>query len=146
MEKTIPTDPVKHFSFPQCSTCRKQPCMLLRTGHIVSGRYLFITRRLYSHSDCIFSAPSFNDVESYLKETTFYRLKKLFDSVLLSLTEAERMRYNQDHFLESWSDRFGRIEFLKHLWQNKVIAAIGIPPGFETDEKVKQWLFAYNRG
>ena len=146
MEETIPTDPVKHFSFPQCRTCRKQPCTMLRTGHIAHGRYLFIVRRLYAFSDCIFSAQSFCDVEAYLKKTTFYRLKRLFETVLQELSEAERMRFNQDHFLESWSDRFGRIAFLKHLWEQKIIAAIGIPPGFEADEKVKRWLFAYNRG
>ncbi len=145
MEDTIPTDPVKHFSFPQCKTCMKQPCMLLRTGHIVFGKYIFIQRRHYSFDDCVFSATSFNNVEAYLKKATFYRLKRLFETVLQNLTETERMSYNQDHFLENWSDRFGRIAFLKHLWKNKVIAAIGIPPEIENDSKIKQWLYAYNR-
>jgi hypothetical protein len=139
MEEKTPTDPVKHFSFPQCKTCMKQPCTLLRTGHVAYGRYIFIPRRHYAFADCIFSAITFNDVETYLKKTTFYRLKRHFNEVLNDITEAERLKYNQGHFLESWSDRFGRIEFLKHLWKNKVITAIGIPPGFEFDEKVKAY-------
>lgn len=145
MPETTPTDPVKHFGFPQCATCRKQPCTLLRTGHLAHGKYIFIQRRSYAYSDCLFSASSFNNVETFLKKATFYRLKRLYDSVLLDLTETERMRYNQDYYLESWSDRFGRIEFLKHLWEEHIIAAIGIPPDFENDEKVKKWLYAYNR-
>ncbi len=144
MAQTIPMNPEKHFGFVQCTNCRFQPCSQLRTGLVTQGKFFFVLRRHYGHDDCVFSIDDFSHVRHYLSQISFYQLNKRYLDVVRSLSAIELNSHDPELFLNSWDDINGRIEFLHHLFINRIIAAIGIPPEFEKNPKIIAWLNAFH--
>lgn len=143
-DNDIFNDPEKYFGFIQCSTCFSKPCLDLRTDLIREGNYTFISRRNYHYSDCIFSEKDFSNIEIYLSGLGYYSIKLLLDSVYCDLSDMELRHYNLNYYLDTGNDVHCMINLIKALWQDSIIAVIGIPFGYEMDENLRKWLHAYN--
>jgi hypothetical protein len=137
-------DPAIHFGLPQCRYCTTTPCSRLREGHIRDGEFIFVTRREIGWCECPFAAPSIDSVAQYLGGIRFFVVKEHFDGILYALTQSELLHYNQDHFLNSWDDAQGRVDYLLHLMQEDMIVALGVPTGFEHNDKVRKWFYAHS--
>jgi hypothetical protein len=145
LEKLIPTDPAKHFGCAQCKMCRWTPCEQLRHGVIKSGRCVFISRRDFGDDDCPFIIRSPKEVVSFLYAMNFFNLCRTYQKVLSLLTISQHNTHNPDFFVDAYLDARGRIDYIMHLLDHKVIAVIGIPIGFERDKKINKWLYSFER-
>jgi len=109
-------------------------------GVFYSDQYIFVHRSYYAYTDCVFAVKSFWEVERYLKSVNSFKLKSIYDSATRGLRITEQLSYNLNHFFNTYSGINGYIEYLRALWNGRVIVAIGIPFGQENNPKIKQWL------
>jgi hypothetical protein len=137
-------DPATHFGLPQCSYCTTTPCTRLRNGHIHEGEYILVTRREIGWCPCPFQAVTPHYVEQHLRTLDFHGLLRKYTRVYCHLTINETLHYNQDHFFDSWGDQPGRVDYLMHLLEHRIIVALGLPPGFESDAKLRKWFHAHD--
>jgi hypothetical protein len=137
-------DPAIHFGLPQCRYCTATPCSRLRNGHIREGEYILVTRREIGWCRCPFQAVSPHHVEQHLRTLDFHGLLRKYTRVYCHLTINETLHYNQDHFFDSWGDQPGRVDYLMHLLEHRIIVALGLTPGFESDAKLRKWFHAHD--
>ena len=143
LEKLIPSDPAKHFGFAQCKNCWWTPCEQLRHGVIEPGRIELLSASGFADFDCPFIIHSIEEVESFLTAYSFFMLETIYLDVLATISIDERFNNNPDFFVSEYLDARGRIDYILHLINQNVLIAIGIPYGFERDQKMRKWLFAY---
>jgi hypothetical protein len=140
----ITSDPRRYFRFQSCQRCFHKPCDRLRFGGVFPDKF-FIIHNSYlgiGFLDCPFIAESFDEIERLIGNVSFSEFLFNFNEVLGTLTPSERLHFRQENFVSDYSDVAGRVQFIKALWEDRIISVIRIPGTFSLDAKMRKWLFA----
>ncbi|KMQ52413.1 hypothetical protein CHISP_0680 [Chitinispirillum alkaliphilum] len=78
----------------------------------------------------------------YLQQIPSYKVIDHYNDICFYLTENEYLNNRPEHHLQGINDIYGYIAFIIQLLDNNIIAAIGIPHGYEKNEKLKRWFNA----
>jgi hypothetical protein len=140
----IASDPRKYFKFQSCQRCFHKPCDRLRFGGVFPDKFFIINNNYLGIGffDCPFIAESFDEIERLINSVSFSEFLFNFNEVLGTLTPSERLHFRQENYVSDYSDVAGRIQFIKALWENRIISVIRIPGTFSLDAKMRKWLFA----
>jgi hypothetical protein len=140
----IASDPRNYFKFQSCQRCFHKPCDRLRFGGVFPDKFFIINDNYLGIGffDCPFIAESFDEIERLIGNVSFSEFLFNFNEVLGTLTPSERLHFRQENFVSDYSDVAGRVQFIKALWENRVISVIRIPGTFSLDAKMRKWLFA----
>jgi hypothetical protein len=140
----IASDPRNYFKFQSCQRCFHKPCDRLRFGGVFPDKFFIINNNYLGIGffDCPFIAESFDEIERLINSVSFSEFLFNFNEVLGTLTPSERLHFRQENYVSDYSDVAGRIQFIKALWENRVISVIRIPGTFSLDAKMRKWLFA----
>jgi hypothetical protein len=115
--------------------------MMLRGENRPGSRYVFVNRRNYGYIDCPLAIGSKRELRWYLQLLDPMRLRFDYLKILTLLDAIELQNYNQNDFLNSYSDDPGRINYVVHLFERKIIAAVGTPFNWQSDPKMRQWFY-----
>jgi hypothetical protein len=138
--KTRPRD---YFGFPACDSCWEKPCIGLRYGAARPDECLLVHRRLYNtQHPCPFAAPTFDETARLLRDLPLQKLDRLLGSLIGQLSFEETQRFDRDRCIAGFNDAAGRIDYLRHLWEARIIAVIRAPHPLDQDAKIKAWLKA----
>jgi hypothetical protein len=140
----IASDPRNYFRFQSCQRCFYKPCDRLRFGGVFPDKFFIINNNYFGIGffDCPFIAESFDEIERLINSVSFSEFLFNFNEVLGTLTPSERLHFRQENYVSDYSDVAGRIQFIKALWEDRVISVIRIPGTFSLDTKMRKWLFA----
>ena len=140
----ITSDPRKYFKFQSCQRCFHKPCDRLRFGGVFPDKFFIIHNSFLGIGflDCPFIAESFDEIERLIGNVSFSEFLFNFNEVLGTLTPSERLHFRQENYVSDYSDVAGRVQFIKALWEDRIISVIRIPGTFSLDAKMRKWLFA----
>ena len=142
----IRTSPEDYFGFPACRTCFWKSCKELRYGGVYPGKFMFVHSRNHYGSGCVFTARSFEEVESLLEPLPMYDLDFYLHGLMSDMSPGGRMHYDQRHFVWDYTDRAGRIAYLRYLWNQMVFVCLRIPHNYRSDARLRAWLHATSGG
>jgi hypothetical protein len=139
------TDPREHFRYPACLRCFEQPCRSFRYHYQYGGKFLFVHNAQYNAiNPCPFAAASFEEVDVLLRDCGIHEIDDRLRGLLAQMTPDEVARIDKNHVIESYGDRIGRVQYLRHLWQERVFAVIRVPQPAGWDDKMREWFETTN--
>jgi hypothetical protein len=135
------TDPKEHFKYPACVRCLERPCGIFRYHQQNGDKFRFVHNARYNPiNPCPFASTSFEEVERLLDSCEIHELDEHLRGLMTQMTPDELLRLNKDHYIDSYLDRAGRMEYLRRLWEDRIFAVIRVPRPFRQDEKMKEWF------
>jgi hypothetical protein len=142
---TSSSDPVQYFGLACCHQCLWKPCKNLRLGGVWHGKIQLVhnSRMDQTFVECPFFAKDWDETEEYLSQLSFLDLSQACEDATSLLSVAESITSDHHHFIKSYDDFAGRIEYLKYLWQNGIVYLLRIPHVYHTDSKLSKWLNAF---
>ncbi|MDG5817032.1 hypothetical protein QA601_18185 [Chitinispirillales bacterium ANBcel5] len=140
------SDPEKYFAYTQCIGCTARACRHLLYGAYREGEYFFVNRRDFGYGECPLTPESMTHVVDYLQTIPEYKLIDHCTDICSELSQVEYNSYRQNHFIKFYHDTGGRIEFICNLIDRDIITAVGLPFGYEYDEKLRKWFSFFKGG
>lgn len=145
-ENLVKSTPKTYFKFSACATCFQTPCERLRYGGVYPGKFIILHSREYSFTNCQFAAVSIDEVNQLLSSLQVHDFLYEIGKVISLMSPAEQIRWNMDHFVTGYSDWAGYMEFIRRLWEERIIIILRIPYFYQQDLKVRRWLHALEGG
>ena len=145
-ENLVKSNPKTYFNFPSCITCFQKPCERLRYGGVYPGKFIILHSHEYSFTNCQFAAASIDEVDQLLNNLQVHDIVYETGKVISFMSPAEQIHWNMDHFVTDYSDWAGYMEFIRRLWEERIIIVLRIPYFYQQDLKVRRWLHALEGG
>jgi hypothetical protein len=147
-ENLVKADPKAYFKFFACQFCRSKPCELLRYGGVIPGKYRFCHLDDISIEPCYFTAKSFDEIENILnfRDPRVSDLKNDLDSLYTRMSPAECLKYDYQYYFDTESGWGEYMDYIKRLWDDRILMFLRIPLHFQQDLKVRRWLHALEGG
>lgn len=135
------SDPREYFQYPACLRCFERPCTAFRRLGRHMNRFLFVHNAQYdTRRPCPFAADCFDETEKFLADRELGEIDRRLRDLLAQMTPDEQLRVNKDHMIESFSDRAGRVAYLRRLWEERIFAVIRVPQAVKQDGKMREWF------
>jgi hypothetical protein len=145
-ENLVKAYPKTYFKFSACATCFQTPCERLRYGGVYPGKFIILHSHEYSFTNCQFAADSIDEVDQLLSNLQLHDIIYEIDKVISLMSPAEQIHWDMSHFVTEYSDRAGRMKFIRRLWEERIIIILRIPNFYQQDLKVRSWLHALEGG
>jgi hypothetical protein len=128
-----------------CSHCPGAPCEDLRFGGVWPAKFELVHRTRFSSTalECPFFERSWRMIERELGRCGLSKLNRLVSCLISDLSAMERIRYDQRHFVNGYTDTAGRIELIRTLCSGGVVSMIRVPDSYEFDPVLKRWLSVF---
>jgi hypothetical protein len=91
-------------------------------------------------------AASIDEVDQLLSKLQVSDFAYEIGKVISLMSPSEQIHWNIDHFATGYSDWAGYLEFIQHLWEERIIIVLRIPYFYQQDLKVRRWLHALEGG
>ncbi|MBD3419876.1 MAG: hypothetical protein GF398_07150 [Chitinivibrionales bacterium] len=141
MDQQTTRNPQTFFNYPACISCLDRPCMRLRLGAVLPGKYQLVASRLVGKPYCPFVCQDPWEVEQTLLDTRLPELILETDFFFGDLSPAAKLNYNINSFVTDFDDKASRVAYLLRLWQDDLLVMARIPYNYEADEKLRRWLY-----
>ena len=89
---------------------------------------------------CPFSAKNFEHIRQALLDLSLQDLIFQTELVMDELTPVEKLNYNINHFCNDFSDKNGRIEFIRAVMEAGIVGALQIPFFYQSDPRMEKLL------
>ena len=138
------TDAARFFKYASCKRCMAKPCDRLRFGGVYPGKFIVtgVSDFGIGMHDCPFMVADSAEFKELLSNVGLPHLVGIVEEAIMTLSCALRLTYDQDLFVQDYSDEPGRIRFLLALRESQSIAMLRVPFTYSFDSKLSQWLHA----
>ncbi len=145
-ENLVKLTPKTYFKFSACATCFQTPCERLLYGGVYPGKFIILHSHEYSFTNCQFAAASIDEVDQLLSRLQVHNFVYEIGKVISLMSPAEQIHWNMDQFVTGYSDWAGYMEFIRRLWEERIIIILRIPYFYQQDLTVRRWLHALEGG
>jgi hypothetical protein len=145
-ENLAKANPKNYFKYSSCATCFQTPCERLRYGGVYSGKFIILHSREYSFTNCPFAVESVDEIERIFDNIQLHDFAYEIDKIISLMSVSEQIHWNIGQFVTGYSDWAGHLEFVRRLWEERIIIILRIPYFYQQDLKVRRWIHALEGG